>query len=167
MDPKAFYRIPFMGLKAGNHNFQMDVDQEFFACFPESEIQDASGVLDAELELSDTTLTLRLELNMIWRVPCGRCLEELTFPLKINEQIAIRFGEKTEISDELWIMGKNEYEIDVSQIIFEMAHLARPTHQVHANVSDCDPSMLDYTDDDSEETSKKQSDPRWDALKNL
>ena len=29
-----------MGLKAGKHEFQIDVDQEFFTNFPESEIED-------------------------------------------------------------------------------------------------------------------------------
>ena len=74
---------------------------------------------------------------------------------------------KTEYSDALWILGKNEFELDISQTIYEMAHVSRPTNRVHENESDCDPNMLGYTINDSEVESKKQMDPRWDALKKL
>ncbi|HIO16765.1 MAG TPA: DUF177 domain-containing protein, partial [Flavobacteriales bacterium] len=67
----------------------------------------------------------------------------------------------------LWILGKNEYDLDLSQIIYEMSHLALPCNKVHENESDCDPNMLGYTLNESEEESEKPSDPRWDALKNL
>jgi len=167
MNPLVNYKIPFMGLKPGNHTVQMDVDPEFFACFPESEIQNAKGVMDVILEYSETTMTLRLALDITWRVPCGRCLEELTYPLKVEDKIAIRFGEKTEYNDALWILSKNEFELDLSQTIYELAHLARPPHQVHENESECDPNMLGYTSNDLIEESKKLTDPRWDALKNL
>ena len=108
-----------MGLKPGNHEFQIDVDPEFFACFPESQIQSAKGIVDIVLEYSVTTMTLRLSLDLTWKVPCGRCLEELTFPLNHDDKIAIRYGEKTEYSDSLWILGKNEFELDLSQNEFD------------------------------------------------
>ena len=76
-----------MGLKPGNYPFQMDVDPEFFACFPESEIQNAQGVMDVILEYSETTMTLRLALDLTWKVPCGRCLEDLTYPLQSEYKI--------------------------------------------------------------------------------
>ena len=157
-----------MGLKPGNYTFHMEVDPEFFACFPESEIQNAQGVMVAILEYSETTMTLRLALDMTWIVPCGRCLKELIYPLQVEDKIAIRFGKETEYNESLWILSKNEFELDLSQTIYELAHLARPPHQVHKNEQDCDPEMLAYTSHDSTiEESKKLTDPRWDALKNL
>ena len=99
MDALAFYKIPFTGLKAGKHNFQMDVDKEFFAYFPESEIEDGTGVVDVNLECSETHMTLHILMDLKWKVPCGRCLEELNYSLYHEEHIAIQHGEKTEISD--------------------------------------------------------------------
>jgi uncharacterized metal-binding protein YceD (DUF177 family) len=145
----------------------MEVEPEFFACFPESEIQNAQGVMVVILEYSETTMSLHLALDMTWRVPCGRCLEELTYPLQVEDKIAIRYGKNTEYNESLWILSKNEFELDISQTIYELAHLARPPHQVHENENDCDPAMLAYTSHDSIEESKKLTDPRWDALKNL
>ena len=167
MHPLALYKIPFTGLKTGKHDFQMDVDQEFFTHFPESEIEDANGVVDVVLNYSETNMVLHLNMNLSWKVPCGRCLEELHFDLQSYERIAIQYGEATEIGDDLWILGKNEIELDLSQTILEMAHLARPSNQVHANESDCDPKMLAFFKSESDEKSNKTIDPRWDALKNL
>ena len=167
MDPLAFYKIPFTGLKAGKHNFQMDVDNKFFTCFPESEIKDAIGVLDVVLDRAETNMTMHLVMNLEWKVPCGRCLEELNYSLNSEEHIAVQYGEKTEISNNLWLLGKNEIVLDLSRTILEMAHLARPSNQVHENESDCDPKMLEYFRKDSGEEGDKLIDPRWDALKNL
>ena len=167
MDPLALFKIPFTGLKAGKHEFQMDVDQEFFTNFPESEIEDAVGVVDVVLEYSETNMVLHLDMNLTWKAPCGRCLEELTYDLNREERIAVQYGEETIIGDDLWTLGKNEIELDLSSTILEMSHLARPTHQVHENESDCAPDMIAFINKDSEEESEKPIDPRWDALKNL
>ena len=67
----------------------------------------------------------------------------------------------------MWTLGKNEFELDLAQTILEMAHLARPSNQVHESESDCDPKMLEFFDSETEEKSEKPIDPRWDALKNL
>ena len=167
MNPLALFKIPFTGLKAGKHEFQMDVDQEFFTNFPESEIEDAKGVVDVVLDYSETNMVLYLDMNLTWKVPCGRCLEELTYNLNREERIAVQYGEKTIIGDDLWTLEKNEIELDLSSLILEMSHLARPTNQVHEHESDCDPNMIAYINQNSEEESGKPFDPRWDALKNL
>ena len=167
MDPLATYKIPFTGLKAGKNDFQMEVDQEFFTYFPESEIEDATGVVDVVLDRADTNMVLYLTMNLNWKVPCGRCLEELNYNLHSEDRIAIQYGEETVITEDLWTLGKNEIELDLSQTILEMAHLARPSNQVHDNESDCDPKMLAFFKSDSNEKSNKTIDPRWDALKNL
>ena len=88
-------------------------------------------------------------------------------PLQYEDKIVVRFGDKTEYGDSLWILNKNEFELDLSQTIYELAHLSRPPHQVHENENDCDPKMLGYTSNDSREESEELTDPCWDALKNL
>ena len=167
MDPLALFKIPFRGLKAGKHEFQMDVDQEFFTNFPESEIEDAKGVVDVILEYSETNMVLHLYMNLTWKVPCGRCLEELIYDLNREECIAVQYGDETIIGDDLWTLGKNEIELDLSSTILEMSHLACPTHQVHENESDCDPDMIAFINKDSKEDRETPIDPRWNALKKL
>ena len=60
MDLMADYRIPFVGLKPGKHEFQMRVDPEFFACFPHSDVDQFHREMHFELDKHDTTMTLRM-----------------------------------------------------------------------------------------------------------
>ena len=62
MDLLADYRIPFVGLKPGKHEFQLRVDPEFFACFPHSDVDQVHGEVLVELDKLDTTMTLRMTL---------------------------------------------------------------------------------------------------------
>ncbi len=166
MNSLDLYKIPFKGLKIGKHEFQMYVDQEFFTHFPASEIEDAKGIVDVVLEYSETNMILNLNMNLNWKIPCGRCLQELNYDLNQKDRIVIQYGEVTDINEDLWILGKNEIELDLAQTILELAHTSRPTHQVHETVKDCDPEMLKFFKLDDGK-SERQIDPRWDALKNL
>ena len=97
MDSLADYRIPFVGLKPGKHEFQMRVDPEFFACFPLSDVDQVHGHVNVELDKLDVTMTLWLELNAQMAAPCDRCLEDITIPLTGSDRISIRFGEETSL----------------------------------------------------------------------
>ena len=76
MDLLADYRIPFVGLKPGKHEFQLRVDPEFFACFPHSDVDQVHGEVLVELDKLDTTMTLRMTLAATMTAPCDRCLED-------------------------------------------------------------------------------------------
>ena len=168
MDLLADYRIPFVGLKPGKHEFQMRVDPEFFACFPHSDVDQVRGHVDVLLDKLDVTMTLLLDLEATMEAPCDRCLESLQVPLTASDRISVRFGEETSMEDELWILGTNEYELDLSQAIFQMVHLARPTRTIHDNEADCDLAMTEWQDESAEEGDQADDiDPRWAALKGL
>jgi uncharacterized metal-binding protein YceD (DUF177 family) len=168
MDLLADYRIPFVGLKPGKHEFQMRVDPEFFACFPHSDVDQVHGHVHVELDKLDVTMTLWLELDAQMAAPCDRCLEDITIPLTGSDRISIRFGEETSLDDELWILGTKEYELDLSEAIFQLVHLARPNRVIHENEDDCDLDMTEWQDDTPEGGNHDDDiDPRWEALKGL
>ena len=168
MDLLADYRIPFVGLKPGKHEFQMRVDPEFFACFPHSDVDQVHGEVLVELDKLDTTMTLRLTLEAEMTAPCDRCLDDVTVPLTGSDRVSIRFGEETVYDDDLWILGSNEYQLNVADAIFELVHLAKPTRTIHENEDDCDLDMTEWHDDSPEDgDDTKDIDPRWAALKGL
>ncbi|MDA9993572.1 DUF177 domain-containing protein, partial [bacterium] len=134
----ADYRIPFVGLKPGKHEFQMRVDPEFFACFPHSDVDQVHGEVLVELDKLDTTMTLRLELAAQMTAPCDRCLEDVSISLQGSDRISVRFGDETLMEDELWILGTKEYELDVAQAIFQLVHLSKPRRLIHEKEEDCD-----------------------------
>ena len=168
MDLMADYRIPFVGLKPGKHEFQMRVDPEFFACFPHSDVDQVHGEVHVELDKLDTTMTLRLDLDAKLTAPCDRCLDDVNIPLTSSDRISIRFGDDTVLEDDLWILGTKEYELDVAHAIFQLVHLAKPARVIHEQETDCDLSMTEWQDDSAEDGEDGDDiDPRWAALKRL
>jgi len=168
MDLLADYRIPFVGLKPGMHDFQMRVDPAFFACFPPSDVDQVHGEVHVALDKLDTTMTLRLTLEATLTAPCDRCLDELDVPLHATDRISVRFGEETVLDDDLWILGTKEYALDLAHAIFQLVLLAKPTRLIHENESDCDLDMTEWQDDSPEDGDDMQDiDPRWAALKGL
>ena len=164
----ADYRIPFVGLKPGKHEFQMRVDPEFFACFPHSDVDQVHGEVLVELDKLDTTMTLRLELAAQLTAPCDRCLEDVSISLQGSDRISVRFGDETLMEDELWILGTKEYELDVAQAIFQLVHLSKPRRLIHEKEEDCDLDMTEWQDDSTDDgDDTKDIDPRWAALKGL
>lgn len=164
----ADYRIPFVGLKPGKHEFQMRVDPEFFACFPHSDVDQIHGEVLVELDKLDTTMTLRLELDAQMMAPCDRCLENVSISLRESDRISVRFGDETLMEDELWILGTKEYELDMAQAIFQLVHLSKPRRLIHENEEDCDLDMTEWQDDSTDNgDDTKDIDPRWAALKGL
>ena len=121
-----------------------------------------------ELDKLDTTMTLRLTLEAEMTAPCDRCLDDVTVPLTGSDRVSIRFGEETVYDDDLWILGSNEYQLNVADAIFELVHLAKPTRTIHENEDDCDLDMTEWHDDSPEDgDDTKDIDPRWAALKGL
>lgn len=168
MDLMADYRIPFVGLKPGKHEFQMRVDPEFFACFPHSDVDQVHGEVLVELDKLDTTMTLRLDLDAQLTAPCDRCLDDVNIPLASSDRISIRFGDNTMLEDDLWILGTKEYELDLAHAIFQLVLLAKPSRVIHEKETDCDFSMTEWQDDSAQDGEDGDDiDPRWAALKRL
>lgn len=168
MDLMADYRIPFVGLKPGKHEFQMRVDPEFFACFPHSDVDQVHGEVYVELDKLDTTMTLRLDLDAQLTAPCDRCLDDVNIPLASSDRISIRFGDNTMLEDDLWILGTKEYELDLAHAIFQLVLLAKPSRVIHEKETDCDFSMTEWQDDSAQDGEDGDDiDPRWAALKRL
>ena len=168
MDHLAPYRIAFEGLKPGSHRFQMEVDRSFFALFPLSEIQQARLSVEVNLEKLGTQLDARITLDGTIEVDCDRCLGSFDLAVHFEDRVIAKLGEVTDLEGDVWILGSEIHELDLSQPLFEFAHLALPTRRIHPDAADCDPDMLNRLDgpggggDDEE-----PMDPRWNALKEL
>ncbi|MDZ7742668.1 MAG: DUF177 domain-containing protein [Bacteroidota bacterium] len=95
--------------------------------------------------------------------------EKFRQPLQTRQNIYIKFGdEEYEETDEVYVISQREYEIDVSQFIYEFINLSLPYRKIHPldenGNEQCDPEVLQKLEDYKRESS---TDPRWDALKKL
>ncbi|MHC1777335.1 MAG: DUF177 domain-containing protein [Lentimicrobium sp.] len=169
MDYLKQFVIPFVGLSVGNHQFDFEIDDKFFASFEYSEIKQGLISVSLELERQERMLVLNFLLSGEIRVTCDRCLGEFDMPVKTKEEYFIKFGpEHKEEDDNVLIIAENETHIDLAPLLFEYLSLLVPYRVIHPDdengMSLCDPEALKRIEQLS---AHKEKDPRWDALKNL
>ncbi|MFH1120241.1 MAG: DUF177 domain-containing protein [Bacteroidota bacterium] len=169
MDYLKQFVIPFVGLSAGNHQFDFEIDDKFFASFEYSEIKEARAHVKLDLERQDRMLVLNFSVTGTIRVLCDRCLGEFDMPVEIEEEYFIKFGhEHKEEDDDVLVISENETHIDVASLIYDYLSLQIPYRVVHPDdengISRCDPEALARI---AQLSAPREKDSQWDALKDL
>jgi uncharacterized protein len=170
------YRIPFKGLKIGKHNFRYEVGDAFFNEFEYSLVKSGKVVVDLEMDKQETMLILLFTINGNIALNCDVCLSDYPSAIQIEERQIVKFSGDEHLEDnteEIMMLSRNEYEVDVSGLIYEYINLAVPYISRCAdegNTEWCDKEMirkLDELSGDKNEEKNNTDDPRWEALKNI
>jgi len=159
------FRIPFIGLKLGVHEFEFTLDDAFFESFEFSEIESATIEAQVTLEKQTTMLVVDVALKGEVGCTCDRCGERILIPVEAKHRLVVKFGNETkELEDDLLVLGPAEHEIDLAQYLYESAQLALPARRVHEIEADCEPTAIaklqQYQID-------KTHNSQWAELKNL
>lgn len=163
------FKIKFRGLSVGVHHYNWEIDKKFFEAFENAELNDASLTVELELEKQERMMILSFTINGKVTVPCDRCLEDLLFPIEIEEAFYIKFGTaRLEESEDVLVIPESEHQVDVSILINEYITLSLPLRRVHVPDEEgkvgCNKEVLKKLD---ELSGKKGIDPRWEQLKNI
>ena len=169
------YLIPFVGLKIGKHQFDYQIDNTFFKNFDYDEFNDVSVKVDIVLEKKSTMLELEFKHKGTVNVPCDVSGEEFDLPIKGKLKLLVKFGDAfNDENEELLILPHGEYQVDVSQYIYELIILSVPLRRVHPGVKDGSLSdviekleSLSPKENKKEEQQNNDIDPRWENLKKL
>ena len=173
------YSIPFKGLKEGKHNFDFELNNEFFEEFENSEIK--SGEVKAQVQLTKRTQFLQFDFEMQGRIDttCDRCLDDLELEMEYSGKLYVKFGdEEEEQSDELIVIPHEEHQFNLAQYMYDSIMLSLPYQRIHPEDedgnSDCAPEMLErlnshLIEEEIEEEIEEDEDidPRWADLKKL
>jgi uncharacterized metal-binding protein YceD (DUF177 family) len=165
------YTIQLGGLKEGRHTFDFEIDKKFFERIEESEVKEGRVIANVVMDKRSTHLDLAIMISGEVRICCDRCLELFFQPVVCENRLLVKFGKTIEdIDPDILSLPVGEHELDLQQHFYEYIILALPIKRVHPNdkngKSTCDPEMLKKLEEliiDEE----KESDPRWDKLKNL
>ncbi len=169
------YLIPFVGLKTGKHQFEYQINNTFFDCFEFEEFENSNIKAEVVLEKKDTMLELLFKHKGIVNIPCDLTGEMFDLPIKGKLKLVVQFGEEfNNDNEELLILPHGEYQIDISQYIYEMIVLSVPLKRIHPGVKDGtiqsdtltklqEPVVKKPIENKEEE----KTDPRWDKLKQL
>jgi uncharacterized metal-binding protein YceD (DUF177 family) len=170
---KAF-DIQFSGLKLGEHQFDFEIDEKFFA-FGYEEFEKAELIADVIFVKKENQLELNFTVSgRVW-LYCDISNEPFWFPLEAESHLMVKFGNEFDDSlDELLIIPHGDHKVNIAQYLYEIAVLAKPLKVVHPQVES---GEMDYDakkhlvnaipEEEEEEEQDEKIDPRWDKLKDL
>lgn len=163
------FRIPFVGLKEGKHQFDFQIDKKFFDAFEYDEFEKVDFKVGLELNKKTTLLELNFVVNGTVEVQCDITGEEFNLEVEGNFPLIVKFGEKyNDENEDLLILPHEAYQVEVQQYIYELIVLSVPQKRVKPNVSVEKAEIKSFKKETNiKEDKNKQVDPRWDQLKQL
>ena len=161
--------IQFSGLKLGNYTYDYTLDDSFFSDYKNEKILGGNVVFNVKMEKRERMLMFYFHYEGSVRTTCDRCLEEMDFPVKGDEQMCVKFSD-TEKSDneDITILPEKAFEIDLSQWMYEYVAVSIPIQTIHSE-NGCNPEMMKYLSEENNaaEIQSADIDPRWDVLRQL
>lgn len=169
MDRLRNYDIVFSGLKNGKHQFQFEIDKEFFQLFEtEQEFTEPKIVVDVFMEKHTTFLEFLVQTEGEINLICDISNDNFDYPIKNELEVLVKLGEEYDDSDvDVITISNKDHAFNIAQLIYENVILAVPMKKVSPNVSADDLEILNRFSPGEEIEEEPESDPRWEALKKL
>ena len=131
------YIIPFIGLKVGEHHFDYQIDNTFFHNFEYDEFNAVDVKIDLKLEKKTTLLELYFLATGVVNINCDITNEPYDQTINDQLKLVVKFGnEYNDENEDILIVPHGEYEINVSQYIYELIILAVPVKRIHPGIGD-------------------------------
>ena len=80
--------------------------------------------------------------------------------------MVVKFGDKSEMEDDIMVLSASEHSVDISQLIYETLTLSVPFKKLHPTGL-CNPDVIAKLEEIEIKEEKKETDPRWDKLKDI
>ena len=186
MDKLRNYNIIFSGLPLGKTDFDFEITQSFFDLFQfEQDFSDPKITALVVLDKKSSMLELHFQLNGTVNVVCDLTNEPFDQLIKNETHLIVKFGEEFDDSDdEIWIVSREDYQINIAQMLYELILLSIPNKRIHPDVENGESnseilSILDqyiieevvdqeeFDDDDDDDDDDDEIDPRWSKLKDI
>ena len=142
------YTIPVKGLALGEHEVDYEVNEKFFKCFENSEIQKGAVNVLVHAKRSSSFIELDFEIEGDVMVTCDRCLEEYSQPVNFEGSLFVKFSSLIQEDEgDVIYVDPNEGELNLAQYIYESICLSLPYQKIHTldedGKSTCNPEMLE------------------------
>lgn len=170
------YKIPFVGLKIGVHEYEFKITNSFFEMFEYSLIQKGEVDVNFRLEKKETMMIGDFSIEGNVEMECDRCTDPIEVTVNGNYQLIYKFDTKESEDETLFTVYPEDFEIDIQDSILEFILVSLPSRVVH-DEGKCNEEMLDLLSEyvmisteesvEDEEDDNEEIDPRWSALKGL
>ncbi|SET49335.1 YceD family protein [Hymenobacter actinosclerus] len=169
------YNINLARLADKTHHFAFDLDQAFFEQFDQDLIPDGNVHVDVTLHKTERLITVDFDLKGTVRQVCDRSLDDYDQDVAAHEQLLVRFGdEEKELDDNVLQITPETQTLPLAQHLFDFVGLALPMKKLHPrfqNEPDDEPDaktkLIFTTRGEDADDDEDESDPRWNALRNL
>lgn len=147
MDKLSTYDIAWKGLSEGSHQFDFDINDDFFAAFEGSEIKGGELTATVNMHKSSRLLTFETRINGNVITECDRCLGRLSLPVDYSGVLQVKFSdEPADYDGEIMWLHPDEGTVPLAQYIYESIVLSLPYRRIHGTDSEghslCDSDML-------------------------
>ena len=180
MRPKVDTVVQFSGLKTGRYEYSYVLDSTFFEGYENEELREGKVDFEVVLERRERMLMFTFFFKGEVKTTCDRCLGEMSVPVEGEEHLCVKFSDtETSEDEDVVYLPESAYQIDLAQWMYEYVVVSMPMQHVHPE-GVCDPAMLQFIMDEPadegeegendevvRELGEGESDPRWDALKQL
>lgn len=189
------YKIPLKDLAVGSHVYEFALDNVFFENIDGPEVQKGKVAAHVVVKKSEQAFKMDFDIKGVVQIPCDRCLDNMDQEVECQSDLIVKFGKDyAEESDKIIVIPEAEGEINLAWFLYEFIALSIPMRHIHP-AGKCSKGMVsklkkhiavskneDDEDNSEEETfdfvendetdlperkEDKQTDPRWDGLKNL
>ena len=173
MEHYADTEIQFSGLKSGVYNYDYTLGDSFFSEYKNEKILGGEVVFRVKLEKKERLMMFFFTYSGKVRTVCDRCLEEMDWPVEGEQTLCVKISDTEESDDEdVVILPEKEFKIDLAQWMYEYVVIAMPIQCIHPDDEEgnptCNPEMMKFLSQEHQEESESgETDPRWDALKEL
>lgn len=176
MKKDSQYDINIARLADKTHHFAFDLDRSFFELFDQELIPDGNVHADITLTKTERLITVDFDLQGTVRQICDRSLDDYDQEIDAQEQLLVRFGEQAqELDDNVLQITPDTQTLPLAQHLFDYIGLALPMKKLHPRFQnepdenpDADATLIFTTRKEGEDDADDDdTDPRWNALKNL
>ena len=173
MSDLKHYSLPLKGLKDGMHQFDFQVDSQFFSHFEGSPVQEGNFSVQLFFDKRPDLIVLTFQLDGQFRTACDRCLNAIFLPVRDSHQLMVKYAETPSEEAELIYIHPGSTELNVARFVYEYICLSMPMVKTYDCASEesppCNFQMLKYLENESEEQAEDKGaqtqNPIWDALK--
>lgn len=170
------YDVRFSGLKLGEHSFEYQLDNGFFALFGYTDFERSNLKGKLKLTKKENALELEFKVKGSVSVPCDITGDPFDLPVKNKMQVMVKFGAGYDDSDEeVLVLPMAEHTANVAQYFYEATVLAVPLKRVRPDLEESEMGQeilarleqLGPENNRPTESGEEEMDPRWDKLKDL
>ena len=164
------FDIDLKALTEATTALEWELDNQFFGSLEDAQVQGGSLHVSGSIRKAVGFFELSLHTVGTVRIPCDRCLELMDQPVEADLHLIVKLGSEYQEDDDVITVSEDEGILHTAWLIYESIALAVPIQHVH-QPGDCNDAMMrvlsEHSAARSSDADANETDPRWDALKNL